>query len=135
MALPLIWMLGGMGITGYVTSGQLEKAAAKNNMQVPNWGKAIGGIGLLGLLFAPGLVAAIGGGMLLGSIEAHRTSATVREGVAGYLEGKMKELATVPAPAQLPGGATPPVQPGAASPKSIWSLPGALLDSMIPGRS
>lgn len=130
MALPLIALYALVGASSYVSSAKVEEAAAKNGMVPPDWSKALGGVGLLGMLFGGPILAAVGTGVALGSLEAHRTATTVREGIAGYLDAKMKAAAQPTIP-QLPGAATPPINPAAQPSASLWSLPGRLLDGMF----
>lgn len=143
MMLPLLY--AAMGGSAYVTSGKLQQGAAENNMQFKEimgieQPKFFGGLGLAGLIFGGPLVAAVGAGLLLGSIEANRTIVTVREGVADYLTKEAARQAALQqggAPQQLPGGATPPLGlPGAGTPPanaSLWDMPGKFLDWILPG--
>lgn len=131
MILPILY--AAMGGTAYVTSGKMQEAAAENGMRFPEYAgveapKLLGGLGLAGLIFGGPVVAAIGAGLALGSLEAHRNVTVVREGIAQYLKNQMTPQIPAAPQAQLPGP-TPPVEPA-----TLWNLPGRMLDALLPSQ-
>lgn len=139
MALPLILLYTAMGTTAYVTDGKLQESAAKNGMKFTEYGgvetpKLLGGLGVLGLLFGPPIVAAVGAGLVVGALDANRTVTTVREAVVELANTQMKRIAEGGGGAptlQIPGPATvPPVRT-----TTVWDLPKGILDRMMPSRA
>lgn len=129
MILPLLY--AGMGATAYVTSGKLQEGAAENGMKFQEYAgvetpKLLGGLGLAGLIFGGPVVAAIGAGLALGSLEAHRNVTVVREGIATYIKQQMGPTLPGPTAPQIPP--TLPVEP------TIWNLPGRMLDALLPSQ-
>ena len=127
MILPILY--GAMGATAYVSSGKLQESAAQNGMQFKEtFGvetpKLLGAAGLAGLIFGGPVIAAIGAGLALGSLEAHRNVTVVREGVAAYIKTQMGQP-------QIPPG-QPPAQIPPTPPVSDSRLPGGLLDWLLP---